>query len=50
MFELDDLCLTVDGDDDLSPAETTGTQHGVVFQELTILPFPFSPSATRSES
>ena len=50
LLKLDDLCLTVDGDGDLGPAQTTDAQYGVVFQKLAVLPFPFSPSAACSES
>ena len=49
LLKLDDLCLTVDGDGDLGPAQTTDAQYGVVFQKLAVLPFPFPPSATCSE-
>jgi len=49
LLKLDDLLVTVDGDGDLGPAEAADAQHGMVFQELTVPPFPFSPSAARSE-
>jgi hypothetical protein len=31
LLKPDDLDLTVDGDSDLSPAQTTDTQHRVIF-------------------
>ena len=49
LLELDDLGLTVEGNDDLGSAQTTDAQYGVVFQKLAVLPFPFPPSATCSE-
>jgi hypothetical protein len=42
LLELDDLCLAVDADGNLSPAKTTNPQYRVVFQELMVE--PFSPS------
>jgi hypothetical protein len=40
LLKLDDLCLTIAGDGDLGAAQATGAQHGVVFQELVVRPFP----------
>ena len=50
LLKLDDLCLAVEGDGDLGSTQATDPQHRVIFQELAVLPFPFSPSATCSES
>jgi hypothetical protein len=44
----DDLGLAVEGDGDLGSAQATGAQHGVVFQEPLVEPFP--PNVTRPES
>jgi len=34
-----DLCPTVVGDGDLGPAQTTRTEHGVIFQQQAVGPF-----------
>jgi len=39
LFKLNDLCLAIDGDDDLRPAQTTDPQYRVVFQKLVVGPF-----------
>ena len=40
LLKLNDLYLTVDSDGNLSSSETTGTDSGVIFQQLVIGPFP----------
>jgi len=44
-FKLDELGMTVDGDGNLSPAQSADAQHGMVFQELVAGPVP-RPSIT----
>lgn len=39
LLKLNDLCLTVDGNGDLAPAQATDAQLGMIFQELAIGPF-----------
>ena len=49
LLELNNLCLAIEGNSDLGSTQAADADDGVIFQELTVLPFP-PPSSTRSES